>query len=214
MCYTMILVLLTTKEALAEMLTKEELIAFEAEIAKSYFEKKIPGPVHLSYDNEEALIGIFKDVKDHDWVFSTHRSHYHALLKGIPRDWLRNEILAGHSITINNPDYKFYASAIMGDIVPIATGVAMGLKLRNISEHVWCFVGDMCAEMGVFDESVKYAERNDFPITFVVEDNGLSVVTPTQKVWGLLPRRSKVVRYECRNTKYPHDGVDKDYTGF
>jgi len=196
------------------MLTKEELIAFEAEIAKSYFEKKIPGPVHLSYDNEEALIGIFKDVKDHDWVFSTHRSHYHALLKGIPRDWLRNEILAGHSITINNPDYKFYASAIMGDIVPIATGVAMGLKLRNISEHVWCFVGDMCAEMGVFDESVKYAERNDFPITFVIEDNGLSVVTPTQEVWGLSPRQSKVVRYEYRNTRYPHAGVDKNYTGF
>lgn len=196
------------------MLTKKELIDFEAEIAKLYFEKKIHGPIHLSYDNEDALINIFKDVKEHDWAFSTHRSHYHALLKGIPKDWLRNEILAGHSITINNPEYKFYASAIMGDIVPIATGVAMGLKLKNIQEHVWCFVGDMCAEMGVFDESVKYAERNDFPITFVVEDNGLSVVTPTQEVWGLHPRRSKVVRYQYRNTRYPHAGIDPNYTGF
>ena len=199
---------------MVKILTKEELIAFEEEIAELYSQDKIPGPIHLSYDNEEALNGIFQDVKEHDWVFSTHRSHYHALLKGVPKDWLRDEILAGHSITINNPDYKFYASAIMGDIVPIATGTAMGLKMRNISEHVWCFVGDMCAEMGVFDESVKYAERNDFPITFVVEDNGLSVVTPTQEVWGLLPRRSKIIRYEYRNTRYPHAGVDKDYTGF
>jgi len=199
---------------MVKILTKEELIAFEEEIAELYSQDKIPGPIHLSYDNEEALNGIFQDVKEHDWVFSTHRSHYHALLKGIPKDWLRDEILAGHSITINNPDYQFYASAIMGDIVPIATGTAMGLKMRNISEHVWCFVGDMCAEMGVFDESVKYAERNDFPITFVVEDNGLSVVTPTQEVWGLLPRRSKIIRYEYRNTRYPHAGVDKDYTGF
>ena len=199
---------------MVKILTKEELIAFEEEIAELYSQDKIPGPIHLSYDNEEALNGIFQDVKEHDWVFSTHRSHYHAMLKGIPKDWLRDEILAGHSITINNPDYQFYASAIMGDIVPIATGTAMGLKMRNISEHVWCFVGDMCAEMGVFDESVKYAERNDFPITFVVEDNGLSVVTPTQEVWGLLPRRSKIIRYEYRNTRYPHAGVDKDYTGF
>ncbi|OGI63975.1 hypothetical protein A2642_04685 [Candidatus Nomurabacteria bacterium RIFCSPHIGHO2_01_FULL_39_10] len=196
------------------MLTKEELVAFEEEIARLYAQNKIPGPIHLSYDNEEALIKIFENVQDQDWVFSTHRSHYHALLKGIPRDWLRDEILAGRSITINNPDYKFYASAIMGDIVSIATGVAMGLKLRNVQEHVWCFVGDMCAEMGVFDESVKYAERNDFPITFVVEDNGLSVVTLTQAVWGLSPRRSKIIRYEYRNTKYPHAGVNKDYTGF
>ena len=196
------------------MLTKEELIVFEEDIAKIYLQGKIPGPIHLSYDNEEALIDIFKNVKERDWVFSTHRSHYHALLKGVPKDWLKEEILAGHSITINNPDYRFYASAIMGDIVSIATGVAMGLKLRGRSERVWCFVGDMCAEMGVFDESVKYAERNDFPITFIVEDNGLSVVTPTQKVWGSHPRKSKVVRYEYRNTKYPHAGVDKDYTGF
>lgn len=199
---------------MASKLTKEELIAFEEEVAELYSANKIPGPIHLSYDNEKALIKIFEDVKDHDWVFSTHRSHYHALLKGIPRDWLRDEILAGHSMTVNRPDYKFYASAIMGDIIPIATGVAMGLKLRNKPEHVWCFVGDMSAEMGVFDESVKYAERNDFPITFVVEDNGLSVVTPTQEVWGLCPRKSKVIRYEYRNTRYPHAGVNKDYTGF
>ena len=196
------------------MLTKEELIVFEEDIAKIYLQGKIPGPIHLSYDNEEALIDIFKNVKERDWVFSTHRSHYHALLKGVPKDWLKEEILAGHSITINNPDYRFYASAIMGDIVSIATGVAMGLKLRGRSERVWCFVGDMCAEMGVFDESVKCAERNDFPITFVVEDIGLSVVTPTQEVWGLSPRRSKVIRYEYRNTRYPHAGVDKNYTGF
>lgn len=196
------------------MLTKEELIVFEEEIAKFYSQNKIPGPIHLSYNNEEALIKIFGDVKDNDWVFSTHRSHYHALLKGIPKNWLRDEILAGHSITINNPDHKFYASAIMGDIVPIATGVAMGLKLKNMPGHVWCFVGDMCAEMGVFDESVKYAERNDLPITFVVEDNGLSVVTPTQEVWGTFPRKSKIIRYEYQNTRYPHAGVNKDYTGF
>jgi len=187
--------------ALVTKLTKEELIAFEAEIAEVYSGNIIPGPIHLSYGNEEALIEIFKEVKDSDWVFSTHRSHYHALLKGVPANWLRDVILAGHSMTINNPDYNFYASAIVGDIVPIATGVAMGLKLRGSLEHVWCFVGDMCAEMGVFDESVKYAERNDFPITFVVEDNGLSVVTPTQETWGLCPRKSKVIRYEYRNTR-------------
>ena len=90
----------------------------------------------------------------------------------------------------------------------------MALKRKKVSEHVWCFVGDMCAEMGIFDESVKYAERNDFPVTFVVEDNGLSVVTPTQKTWGLYPRFSKVVRYDYRNNRYPHAGGNKDYTGF
>jgi TPP-dependent pyruvate/acetoin dehydrogenase alpha subunit len=195
-------------------LTKEDLIVFEEEIAKLYSQGKIPGPVHLSYGNEEVLIGIFKNINDKDWVFSTHRSHYHALLKGISQDWLRDEIVAGHSITINNPDYKFYASAIMGDISSIAVGKALALKLKRSDDQVWCFVGDMFAEMGAFEESVKYAERNGLPITFVVEDNGLSVVTPTQEAWGIVPSNKKVIRYEYSNTRYPHAGINKEYSGF
>lgn len=194
--------------------TKEELIAFEEEIASLYFAKKIPGPVHLSYGNEETLIAIFKNVKDGDWVFSTHRSHYHALLKGIPRDWLRAEILAGQSITINNPEHNFYASAIMGDIAAIAVGRALALKLNHSGERAWCFVGDMFAEMGVFAESVKFAEGHDLPITFVVEDNGISVVTPTQEAWGLKRPETKVIRYQYENTRYPHAGISKEYSGF
>ena len=38
------------------MPTKEELVAFEEEIARLYSQNKIPGPIHLSYDNEEALM--------------------------------------------------------------------------------------------------------------------------------------------------------------
>lgn len=195
-------------------MTKEELIAFEEDIAKHYAKGEIDGPVHLSFGNEDKLIEIFKNIKSTDWVFSTHRSHYHALLHGLSVEWVRNEIMSGRSITINNPAHNFYASAIMGDIVPVATGVAMGLKLKKLPGHVWCFVGDMSAEMGVFHESVKYAERNDFPITYVVEDNGLSVVTPTQEVWGSVKGKNKVIKYEYKNTRYPHAGVHKDYTGF
>lgn len=195
--------------------TVEQLRAFEEKIANIYREGgKIGGPVHLSYGNEDQLIEIFKDVQPQDWVFSTHRSHYHALLKGIPEDWLMTEILAGNSICINNPDYRFYSSGIMGDIAAIATGTALAVKRRGSGEQVWCFVGDMCAEMGVFHESVKYAERNALPIMFVVEDNGLSVATPTQEAWGSLSVTNKVIRYEYKNTRYPHAGVRKEYSGF
>lgn len=72
----------------------------------------------------------------------------------------------------------------------------------------------MFAEMGAFHEAVKYAERNDLPITFIVEDNDLSVCTPTQDTWGKKDRSNKVIRYEYRNTRYPHAGVDKNYSGF
>ena len=171
-------------------MTKEELIEFESDIAELFEQAKIPSPVHFSKGNEDDLIGIFRNIKPADWVFSTHRSHFHALLKGIPSEWLKDEILKNRSITINNSEYKFFSSAIVGGILPIAVGVAM------TGQTVWCFVGDMASETGLFHECVKYANGHNLPIHFVVEDNGLSVDTPTEKVW----------RYSYQR-ELPHQGV-------
>ena len=88
-------------------LDKQTLVNFEELIVKHWEDAKIRGPVHLSDGNEEQLIEIFKRIKKTDWVFSTWRNHYHALLKGIDPNWLEDQILQGKSITICNMDEKF-----------------------------------------------------------------------------------------------------------
>ena len=89
----------------------EYLITFERKIADLWEAGKIRGPIHLSGGNEKELIEIFQKVKSGDWVFSTWRSHYHALLKGIDPSWLEKEILDGKSITIVNKEHKFYLNS-------------------------------------------------------------------------------------------------------
>lgn len=173
-------------------MTKKELIQFEEEIKGEILKGNIRAPVHLSGGNEDDLIEIFKGIKFSDWVLSTHRSHYHALLKGIPCEWVKKEILQGHSITLNNIGFHFMSSAIVGGILPIGVGLAMA------GQKVWCFVGDMAAESGIFHECVKYSLSNNLPIKFIVEDNGFSVNTPTEKVW----------RYSYQR-KFPHQGIGK-----
>lgn len=171
---------------------KSGLITFEEDIAKLFEAKRIKAPVHLSGGNESQLIEIFKQIKSTDWVCSTHRSHYHALLKGIPPERVKSEILKGNSITLCNSEYHFITSAIVGGIIPVAVGLAMA------GERVWCFVGDMSSTTGIFHECVKYATGHKLPITFVVEDNGRSVNTPTKQV----------VKYSYKR-KYPHQGSGK-----
>lgn len=190
------------------MMNKEKLILFEDEIKLLYEQGKIRAPVHLSGGNEDALLSLFKQIKKDDWVFSTHRSHYHALLHGIDKDWLKQEILNGNSISIVDVGHHFYSSAIMGGVIPIALGVALALKRKGSSQSVWVFIGDMAAEMGVFHESLKYAERHDLPITYIIEDNEMSIETPTQKVWGSSPQKSKCTRYSYKRI-YPHHGIGK-----
>jgi pyruvate dehydrogenase E1 component alpha subunit len=198
-------------------ITKQELIDFENEIADIYSAGKIKAPIHLSDGNEEPLIEIFKKIDKNDWIFSTWRSHYHALLHGIPKEKVKAEILQGNSITLNFAEEHFFASAIVGGIIPIAVGAALGIKLKNEKRHVWCFVGDMTAETGIFYENAKYAQNHKLPITFVVEDNEQSVGTPTRTVWGyeegqkadyLLQPRDNILYYSYKK-KYPHVGAGR-----
>jgi TPP-dependent pyruvate/acetoin dehydrogenase alpha subunit len=188
---------------------EEELIHFENKIVKSWDAGKIRGPVHLSGGNEKPLIEIFKRISKNDWVFSTWRSHYHALLKGVSPDWLEKEILEGRSITIVNKDEKFYSSAIVGGILPIAVGVAMSNKRKGIDETVWCFVGDMTFETGTFMENYKYAKNFNLPIRFVVEDNEVSTNTPTIETWNNKTEIPDDVIWYKYKKQWPHYGTGK-----
>tara|TARA_B100001248_G_C27229453_1_gene384139 strand:- start:71 stop:658 length:588 start_codon:yes stop_codon:yes gene_type:complete len=188
------------------MLTKKELIDFEIDIKKIYEAGKIRAPIHLSGNNELQLIKIFKKIKKNDWVFSTWRNHYHALLKGIPKGWLKKEIIEGRSMGINSKKHKFYSSAIVGGIIPIALGVAKAIKLKNKKDKVWVFIGDMTYETGTFHECYKYARNLKLPLRFVVEDNNMSTNTPTDKVWIKKTKKLKNVIYYKYSRKYPHHG--------
>jgi TPP-dependent pyruvate/acetoin dehydrogenase alpha subunit len=189
---------------------KSGLIQFERKMADHWESGRVRGPIHLSGGNEDELIEIFKYIKKSDWVFSTWRSHYHALLKGVPSEWLEEEILAGRSITIINQEEKFYASAIVGAIIPIATGVALSNKRNNTNDKVWCFIGDMAFETGGFYEMHKYAKRYNLPIRFVVEDNGVSTNTPTEETWNGIKRDvpNDVIWYNYKK-EWPHYGTGK-----
>jgi pyruvate dehydrogenase E1 component alpha subunit len=190
--------------------TSDELIAFEDNIVEHWEKGGIQGPVHLCNGNEEQLLEISKRMNDSDWVFSTWRSHYHALIKGVSPIWLKQEILEGRSITIVSEKDKFYASAIVSSIIPIAVGAAMGIKSNGGTEKVWCFVGDMAFETGQFYEMHKYATNLNLPIIFIVEDNGVSTNTPTIETWGGVKRDipTNVIWYNYKN-KWPHYGTGK-----
>ncbi len=187
-----------------------DLVAFEDEVARRFENKEIAGPIHLCSASQIApLQAIFRSIKRTDFVLSTWRSTFHALLHGVPRHRVMDEILAGRSMTLHFPEYRFMSSAIVGGMLPIACGLAAA------RQTVWCFVGDMCASTGAFQDAHKYAMRHNLPITFVNEDNSLSTNTPTEEAWGPVrgkDQKWKYTRYEYERTTQ-HCGTDR-YVSF
>jgi TPP-dependent pyruvate/acetoin dehydrogenase alpha subunit len=189
-------------------MVKDQLRAFEKRVAEAFENKQIKGPMHLSGGNEDQLIDIFKDIHPEDWIFTSYRQHYHALLHGVPEDKLFDAICEGHSMTLQFPEHRLFSSAIVGGHLSIAVGVAMAIKAKSLPRKVWCFLGDMASTIGAYHEASRYAARWFLPITFVIEDNGLSCNTPTEKVWGEAGILPQVKQYKYER-QHPHVGIDK-----
>lgn len=195
------------------MISKEELIAFEQEIANLFNDKKIRSVIHLYSGGEDELIEIFKDVRKEDWVLGSWRSHYECLLKGVPRDILKRRIIDGYSIALCFPEYKIISSGIFGGVLPIAVGLAMSIKRKGENSIVHVFSGDMTAESGIFHECLKYSQGHNLPIKFYIADNGLSVCTNTKDVWGITQADMKNVHnnpfveyFSYKPGRFPHAG--------
>ena len=190
---------------------KKQLIDFEKRIEKLWEDKKIPTPIHLSGGNEDQLIKIFKKINEDDYVFSTHRSYYHYLLKGGKEEVLEQKILSGESMSVIDKSLKFYSSSIVAGTPAIATGVAWALDRKGVKNRVYCFIGDAAAmDEGHSYEAIKYSCCNDLPITFVIEDNDRSVKTSIEDRWNskkeyLIKDRKHILHYKYKPT-WPHVG--------
>jgi pyruvate dehydrogenase E1 component alpha subunit len=163
---------------------RDELIAFEGRIQRLWETGDLPFLVHLCGGNEEALISIFGEVQEGDWVFSSHRAHYHYLLAGGPPERLEQLIRTGRSMFVFDRERNFLTSSVLGGTCGIAAGVALQLKEEGSANRVWCFLGDGAEEEGHFYEAVLFVEGNRLPCTFVVEDNDRSVDTDKTKRRG------------------------------
>lgn len=205
--------------------TVKTLRAFEEDLAARFERGEINCPLHLSGGNEKQLISIFKEIEEHDYVFATHRNHYHYLLKGGSPEALRDEILGlpagickgqGRSMHIYDKEKNFYTSAIVAGTCAPAVGVAMAIKQEfgqdeNINRPtVWCFVGDGAEDSGHFVEAVRLSNSRKLPIVFVVEDNDFSIESTKAVRWHLYEpiEAKRILRYTYKRM-FPHVGVGK-----
>lgn len=197
------------------LLTAEQLISFENDIAASYNQGLIRAPIHLYAGNEHQMLEVFANISEDDWVLCSWRSHYQCLLKGVPPQRLKSDILAGQSISLCYQEYKILSSAIVTGILPIAVGIAKSIQRKQESNKVFCFLGDMTAESGMAHECIKYSRNHKLPIHFIIEDNGKSVCTDTRQTWGCGKLSFEdnsdqyITYYKYDLSKYPHAGSGK-----
>lgn len=154
---------------------------FEESVSQAYYEGRTPAMAHLYIGEEAVASGVCAHLRRADYVTSTHRSHAHALSKGVTPRRVMAELFAratgcsggrgGSMHLFSAEDNYLGSSGIVGANLPIGTGAAFSAKYRGTDQVTVSFFGDGAANTGAFHESLNFAGLWQLPIVFVCENN-------------------------------------------
>lgn len=161
---------------------------FEERVGELTRAGEVHGLVHLSVGQEAVAVGVCRQLRPDDAVYSGHRAHGHAIAKGVPLDRLMAELMGradglcrglGGSMHLVDADRGFLgATGVVGGNVPLALGSALAAQLAGSDRVAVVFFGDGAVQGGIFAESVNLAALWGLPVILVCENNGFAEFTP------------------------------------
>jgi len=170
------------KEKLVWMYRKMvEIRTFESKVAELFAAGKIPGFVHLYIGEEAVAVGACANLKDTDFITSTHRGHGHCIAKGGRMDLMMAELFGketgyckgkGGSMHIADVEIGILgANGIVGGGLGIAPGAGLSAKMRGTDQVTICFFGDGASNQTTFHEGINLASAWKLPVIFICENN-------------------------------------------
>lgn len=162
--------------------------SFETHILSLEEKKLLDIPVYLGLGQQfiaASLATYYEGIQVS--IFAQHRAHSYYLAFGGNPVALKAEILGdiqtgcargfGGSVGIYSKEINMFGhSGLMGEQIYLGVGWSFASKLRSI-----IVLGDATIEEDYSLPAIGFAARHNLPTTFVCEDNGYAVLTPTSK---------------------------------
>jgi acetoin:2,6-dichlorophenolindophenol oxidoreductase subunit alpha len=176
------------KDTLLRMYESMRLIReFEERLHGDFAAGKIPGFVHLYAGEEAVAVGVCANLRDDDFITSTHRGHGHCIAKGVDVKSMMAEIHGkatgackgkGGSMHIADVDKGMLgANGIVGGGPPLACGAGLTAKVKGTDQVTACFFGDGASNQGTTAEGMNLAGIWKLPVIFVCENNRYAETT-------------------------------------
>jgi TPP-dependent pyruvate/acetoin dehydrogenase alpha subunit len=189
---------------------------FEEKVSDLLTQGLLPGNVH-SYKGQEAVaVGVCANLREDDYLTSTHREHGHFIAKDARLDKMMAELLGkkgGYNKGKGGPRHLFDISkgllgayGIVGGGIPIAVGAGLSISLRKTDQVCACFFGDGAANQGTFHEGINLASVWKLPVVFVCENNMYGVTVSVEKSTSVKDIADRAIGYNIPGIKV--DGMD------
>ena len=189
---------------------------FEERCAEMYALQKIGGFCHLDIGQEAVAVGAISMLNPDDYILASYRDHVHALCKGADPGRVMAELFGrqggvsrgkGGSMHLFDRDKGLLGGhAIVGGHIPLATGVAFGIKYEQRRQVVVCFFGEAAVNIGAFHESLNMAALWKLPCVYVVENNRYGMGTAIERASAIYDIAARACAYDMASETV--DGMD------
>jgi len=191
---------------------------FEESAARAYGMGRIYGFCHLYIGQEALSAGVARalDRDRGDILISAYRIHALALAMGMAPQAAMDELfgratgcvggLGGSMHFFDVPNGFWGGWGLVGQQVPMATGVAFGQKYRNTGAVTLVMFGDGALQQGAIHEAFNMASIWDLPIVFLLENNKYGMGTALERVSAVDPPHGLASVYGFEHTAF--DGMD------
>jgi pyruvate dehydrogenase E1 component alpha subunit len=186
---------------------------FEERAVQLFLNSELPGFLHSSIGQEAIPVAVSANLRQDDYIASTHRGHGDILAKGATPDRMMAELFGkitgyckgkGGSMHIADLDIGILgATGIVGGAIPIINGAALAAKIRGTDQVGVCYFGDGASNEGTFHEALNLAAIWSLPVVFVCHNNMFAESTP-------LGYHQKVEDLAIRASGYGIEGVSVD----
>jgi len=183
---------------------------FEEKVEDLFTRGLITGTAHPCIGQEAVAVGACSALGRKDYVTSNHRGHGHFIARGGDPARMMAELFGkttgysgGRGGSQLMADYSLAflgGNGITGGSIPVATGVALSLKLRSIDRVVLCFFGDGASNQGTFHESLNMASLWNLPVIYACENNMYAMSTPTSRSTAIADIADRAASYGMPGT--------------
>jgi len=164
----------------------------EETMTRLFRQNKIVGGLYSSLGQEAISVGTTYALEKRDWIAPMIRNIGALLVKGVPpRDIFTQHMARYTSPTKGRDGTSHFGDlenlhivspiSMLGDLIPVMTGVAMGGRYLGKKIVAMTWIGDGGSSTGVFHEGLNLAASQRAPFVLILENNQWAYSTPVRR---------------------------------
>jgi TPP-dependent pyruvate/acetoin dehydrogenase alpha subunit len=178
----------------------------ETALENLYKQGKVVGGVYFGLGQEACSCASAQALQTDDWLAPMIRNQGSLLVRGFtPRDMMMQYMAKAGSPTGGRDGTSHFGDiqtrnivspiSMLGDLVPVMAGVALGARLQGRNIAVMTYIGDGGQSTGVTYEGINFAAVQDLGLVLIIESNHWGYSTPSELQFRVKDLAERAIGY-------------------